>query len=414
MLDIQFIRENPKLVAKKAQQKNIKVDVVKLLKLDKKRRELIANLENLQQTRNLHTSKLKKSKPSTQEIKKGKKYKEQIAKVEESLRPVSKEYNRLLSDLPNLFSGDTPVGSDDKNESIEKWGNNTRTSVMDHIQWLESKDAVDFERANKVAGNKFHYSKGVLAELELALTSFALDIAKSHGFVPMIVPNMVNDRVISGTGFAPKGEEKQIYKIESEGLNMIATAEIPLTAYHSDEILKEADLPLLYVGWSPCYRLEAGTYGKHSKGLFRTHQFYKVEMYVFCKPEDSEKNHENILKIEKEICQKLQIPYQIVKIASGDLGAPAYKKYDIEYWSPIDSKYRELTSCSNVTDYQARRMNIRYKNAEGQVDFVNTLNGTAVVTSRFPIAIIENNQTKDGDVKVPDALQKYMNGKELI
>jgi seryl-tRNA synthetase len=227
--------------------------------------------------------------------------------------------------------------------------------------------------------------------------------------MPMLVPHMVNSAVIDGAGFAAKGtEEKQIYKIEEEDLNLIATAEIPLTGYHADEVLQSSELPKLYAGYSPAYRMEAGAYGKHSRGLYRVHQFNKLELYVFCKPEDSESWHQKLLELEEKVCQLLGIPYRVVRIAAGDLGAPAYKKFDIEYWSPVDKGYRELMSVSNVTDYQSRRLNIRYKDDNGENKFVHTLNGTAAAMSRMIIAIIENYQQADGSVMVPEALRAYM------
>jgi seryl-tRNA synthetase len=224
------------------------------------------------------------------------------------------------------------------------------------------------------------------------------------------VPHLVNQRAIEGTGFAAKGDEQQIYKIEGEDLNLIATAEIPMTAYHADEILKTDELPLLYIGLSPAYRMEAGAYGKHSRGLYRVHQFNKLELYVFCKPEDSEQWHQKLVQLEEELVQALEIPYRLVRIAAGDLGQPAYKKFDIEYWSPADQAYHELTSCSNVTDYQARRLNIRYRNEAGKTEFVHSLNGTAAAFSRMCIAIVENHQGKDSKVAVPKALQPFMDG----
>ncbi|HZM63982.1 MAG TPA: serine--tRNA ligase, partial [Candidatus Saccharimonadales bacterium] len=238
-------------------------------------------------------------------------------------------------------------------------------------------------------------------------------LAVKHGFTPMLVPHMVTTRVASGTGYLPRGEERQIYKIEGEDLNLIATAEIPITGYHADEIIDGKELPLLYIGLSPSYRMEGGAYGKHNKGLYRTHQFNKLEMYVFCKPEDSEQWHQKMLAIEEELCQLLEIPYQVVRIAAGDLGAPAYKKYDLEYWSPVDKIYRELTSCSNVTDYQARRLNIRYRTAQGDTRFVHTLNGTAAAMSRVPIALIENHQQADGTVRLPKAIQAFLGSDTL-
>lgn len=409
MIDIQLIRDNPDLVREKAAQKGVEIDIAKLLELDRERLELLQTVEALRAKRNENAEKIKNAgKPDQSLIDEGKKIKVELNEREKYLAETEEQWSELLEDVPNMFSDDTPIGGEDKNETVEKWGESKNAKVQDHLAWLESRDGVDFDRAAKVAGNKFHYSKGVLAELELALANFALDQLKQRGFTLMIVPNLVNNEAIKGTGFAPKGEEKQIYEIESEGLSLIATSEIPLTAYHGGEILSSKDLPIFYVGWSPCYRLEAGAYGKHSKGLFRTHQFYKVEMYSFCKPQQSEKIHEKLLGIQKEICQSLEIPHRVVKIASKDLGAPAYKKYDIEYWSPVDGEYRELTSCSNVTDYQARRLKIRHKDESGDVKYVHTLNGTAMVSSRFPIALIENHQDEEGNVRLPKALQSYM------
>jgi seryl-tRNA synthetase len=251
-------------------------------------------------------------------------------------------------------------------------------------------------------------------QLELAVFQLGLQMAAKYGFIPMTVPHMVNDRTASGTGFLPRGEERQIYKVEGEDLNLIATSEMPITGYHADEILAEEQLPTLYAGLSPAYRMEAGAYGKHSKGLYRVHQFNKLELYVFCKSEDSAEWHDKLVKLEEEICQALEIPYQLVRIAAGDLGGPAYKKFDLNYWSPVEGTYRELMSCSNVTDYQARRLNIRYRDADGQTKFVHTLNATAAAFSRVAIALIENHQQADGKVSVPQALQPFMGGKTNI
>lgn len=414
MLDIQFIRENPQKVKTAAEQKNVTVDIDKLLTLDEKRRELLQQVEKLRKERNETAAQMKNGAPSPELIAEGKRIKEVLSEIEAQLEPVQTEYGELIKDVPNLFSEDTPLGGEEANKVIEKWGTAKKRNISDHLTWLEARNLVDFERGAKVAGSKFYYSKGELAELEMALTQYALQKAMQHGFTPMLVPNMVNGDVIGGTGYAPRGEEKQIYSIAGEDLHLIATAEIPLTAYHKDEILELADLPILYVGWSPCYRMEAGAYGKHSKGIFRVHQFYKVEMYVFCVPEQSEGWHEKLMKIEEEVLQELEVPYQKLAIAAGDLGAPAFKKFDLEYFSPLDGEYRELTSCSNVTDYQARRLNIRYRDKEGKIGYVHTLNGTAMVSSRGPIAIIENFQQADGSVKIPEVLQPLMRGKEVI
>jgi len=250
-------------------------------------------------------------------------------------------------------------------------------------------------------------------KLETAVTQFIFETLEADGFVPAIVPNMVTSRVAAGSGYLPRGEERQIYKIEGEDLNLVATAEMALTGLYADEILDQADLPKMFIGSSPAYRMEAGAYGKYSKGLYRVHQFNKLEMYVFCLPTESAEWHRKLVAIEEKICQALELPYRLVRIAAGDMGAPAYKKYDVEYWSPIENEYRELMSCSDVTDYQARRLNIRYRDDAGKAQFVHTLNGTAAAFSRLPIALLENHQQADGRIKVPQALVKYY-GREFL
>jgi seryl-tRNA synthetase len=343
-------------------------------------------------------------------------FRERLKKIEEDSDGYNSEYFELLKQVPNIFPDDTPIGGEEANREEKKWGKAELKDfdVVDHLTWGEKRGLIDFERGAKVAGNKFYYLKGSLVELELAVIQLAMKLAIEQKFCPVLPPNLVNSRMIEGTGFSARGDENQIYKIEDEDLNLIATAEIPLTGYHADEILKEANLPLLYVGLSPAYRREGGAYGKHNKGLFRTHQFNKMELYVFCKPEESEQWHQKLVELEEKLCQQLEIPYRIVRIASGDLGAPAYKKYDIEYWTPVDKTYRELMSCSNVTDYQARRLNIRYKDKDGKTVYAHTLNGTLAAMSRIPIALIENHQNQEGKVQLPKVLQPYMGGKTEI
>ncbi len=416
MLDIQYIRENHQKVRDAAQQKNIQVDIDGLLTLDERRRELLQEVEKLRKERNETAAQQKNGQPSSELIAEGRRIKEVLVTLETKMDPIQHEYELLLAEVPNLFAEDTPLGGEEANTPVKTWGvAEKKEETEDHLTWLEKRRLVDFERGAKVAGSKFYYSKGSLAQLELGLIQYALSVANEYGFETMSVPHMVNSEVIHGTGYSPRGEERQIYTVTEEDLHLIATAEIPLTAYHKDEILElEPGKPILYAGWSPCYRLEAGAYGKHSKGLYRVHQFYKVELYVFCVPEESEEWHEKLVQIEEEICQKLEIPYQLLRIASADLGAPAYKKFDVEYWSPVEGAYRELMSCSNVTDYQARRLNIRYRKATGETDYVHTLNGTAMVTSRGPIALIENFQQADGSVQIPAPLQRFMGGKKTI
>ena len=413
MLDIRFIRENPELVEKKAKQKGFDVDIKRLLELDSRRRPLIENLESARSVRNQYAKQGLRPESKAGSNVAARELREKIKKLETELSPVEKEYLVLLGAVPNVFPDDTPIGGEEANREERKWGDTTDKGfeVVDHVTWAEKRGLLDFERGAKVAGNKFYYVTGSLVQLEFALTQMALDFVIKQKFMPLLVPHLVNDRVIDGTGFTARTkEEEQIYKVDGEDLNLIATAEIPLTAFHTDEILEVKELPKLYVGYSPSYRKEAGAYGKHSKGLYRVHQFNKVEMYVFCKPEDSEEWHQKMVELEEKLCQHLGIPYRVVRIAAGDLGAAAYKKYDVEYWSPVDKSYRELMSCSNVTDYQARRLNIRYRDGSGGTKYVHTLNGTAAATSRLMIAIIENFQEQGGKVSVPLALRPYMGG----
>ncbi|HEX5394739.1 MAG TPA: serine--tRNA ligase [Candidatus Saccharimonadales bacterium] len=416
MLDIRFIRENAELVANKAQQKGYKTDVSRLLQADEKRRDLLKQLEDIRAQRNALTEKSKGAKPSEEQIAQGKDLRQKAEELEAQLEPAESGYRELLAAIPNVFPDDTPLGGEEANREEKKWGDTAGKGfeVQDHLAWAEKNGLIDFERGAKVAGNKFYYLKAGLVEMELALAQFSLALVKKHGFWPMMVPHMVNTRILEGAGFSAKGDEKQIYKIEGEDLNLIATAEIPLTGFFADEIIPSEWLPSRMAGISPSYRVEAGAYGKHSRGLYRVHQFNKTELYIYCRPEESEEQHQKLLAIEEEICQKLELPYRVVRIAAGDLGAPAYKKYDVEYWSPADKSYHELMSCSNVTDYQARRLNIRYKNDKGETKFVHTLNATAAAYSRMLIAIIENNQTEGGKVSIPMALRTYMGGELAI
>jgi len=412
MLDIRFIRENAELVQEKSKQKGYEVDISKLIKIYDTRNAVINKLEGARFTRNEFAKQKGEDNPDLHA--EAKQLRDKIKDLETQLKPIDEEFDKLLRDVPNVMPDDTPLGGEEDNVEVKKWGETGDKSfeVVDHATWAEKNGLLDFERGAKVAGNKFYFLKGSLVEIELAAAQLGMELAKKHGFIPMMVPHMVNTRTLEGAGFSARGEEKQIYKIEDEDLNLIATAEIPLTGYHSDEIL--AELPIQYAGLSPAYRVEGGAYGKYNRGLYRTHQFNKLELYVFCRPEQSEEWHQKMVALEEEFCQLLEIPYRIVRIAAGDLGAPAYKKFDVEYWSPADKAYRELMSCSNVTDYQARRLNIRFKDADGSTKYVHSLNGTLAAMSRIPIAIIENFQTADGKVGVPKALQSYMHGQTTL
>lgn len=413
MLDIRFIRENAEKVQESAKQKGYNVAINELLELDDSRRELQQQVDTLRTRRNEISSQMKGGKPEQNLIDEGKQIKIALAEREEYLKNAELECTEVLKKVPNVIFDDVPLGGEENSVEVKQWGEQ-KTGAKDHLDFALARDWVDFERGAKVAGAKFYYLKGDLALLENAMLQFALSVVMKHGFEYMLVPHMVNMRTAEGAGFTPKGEGGNEYVVDGEDLTMIGTAEAPLTGYHADEILDEKELPLLYAGYSPCYRKEAGTYGKHARGLFRVHQFNKLEMYIFCLPEKSEEMHEKILAVEEEIWQALGVPYHVINIAAGDLGAPAAKKYDLEYWSPVDKKYRELTSCSNCTDFQARGLNIRVRRASGEVQSVHTLNGTAISFARGLIALMENYQNPDATLTVPEVLRPYLSDRTVL
>jgi seryl-tRNA synthetase len=304
-------------------------------------------VDALREKRNAIAGQMKGGKPSPELIEQGKVVKEELASVEMEFSKIDAQYRAALGAVPNIIFDDVPEGGEEDSVEVRRWGEQ-KIGAIDHLDYATSRDWVDFERGAKVAGAKFYYLKGDLALLENAITQFALNKLTAKGLTFMTVPHMVNQRTMTGTGFAPRtSEQSDEYAIEGEDLSLIGTAEISLTGYHADEIIDEDKLPLMYAGLSPCYRKEAGAAGKHTRGLFRVHQFNKLEMYAFSLPEQSQEIHQKILAIEEEIWQELGIAYRVINIAAGDLGAPAAKKYDIEYWSPVDEAYRELTSCSN-------------------------------------------------------------------
>lgn len=409
MLDINFIRNNKELVEHSIKEKMYKnVNLDEILALDDQRKTLLQQVEALRKERNDNTAKMKNGKPSDELITKGKEIKEKLSTLEADLSNFEKELNTKLKTIPNVIFDDVPLGDESASVEVKKWGE-CKTTGVDHLDYAISRDWVDFERGAKVAGAKFYYVKGGLALLENALIQFGIKKIVEHGFTLMDVPDLVNSRVLEGTGFAPRSsEQSDEYYIEGEDLALIATAEMPITGYHMDEIIDEEKLPLFYAGFSACFRKEAGAYGKHTRGLFRVHQFNKLEMYSFCTPEQSKEIHEKLRAIEEEIWQEIGIPYHVINIAAGDLGAPAAKKYDIEYWSPVDQKYREITSCSNCTDFQARGLNIRVRRKDGAVEVLHTLNGTAISLARTMVAVIENFAEEGGKLRVPAVLQPYL------
>lgn len=406
MLDIKYIRENPEKIKKATQAKGFDVDIDLLVETDESRRKAIVEVETLRAERNT----LGKS-----DIARGKELKIKLKEIEEHLKKLEEKFTELMMKVPNPSADDVKVGTPDDNEIIKTVGEKKKFDfpVRDHVKIGELTDTIDLERGAKVAQSGFYFMKGDGALLEMALVNYAFAKLVKHGFTPVISPNVAKERNIVGTGFQARSEkERQIYQIEGEDLDLIATAEISLVGMHTDEVLPAEKLPLLYAGFSYCYRREIGSYGKDVRGILRVHEFRKVEMVVFCLPEESDSWHEKLLAIEEEIWQELKIPYQVVKMATGDLGNAASRKYDIEAWMPSQNKYREVTSTSNTTDFQARRLNIRTR-VEGKTKTVHTLNGTVFALSRAPIAIYENYQNSDGSVTIPTVLRPFM-GKETI
>ncbi len=413
MLDIKFIRQNLDEVKKSIAERGMNVDVDELLGLDERRRILVQKIGESRAARNVSSV----LGISQEQIEKMRTLGDEIAKLEKELKDVEVYYSELLKKVPNIIHPDVPRGGEEDFQVMEEQGKKPELNFKpkDHETLMLDLDLIDFERGAKVTGNKFYFAKNDLVRLNQALLNYGIDIATKHGYVLVETPDLAKNEVLAGIGFNPRGEaEDQIYVVEKTDLGLIATAEITMGGYHADEILDLSDGPKKYVALSHCFRKEAGAYGKESKGLFRVHQFTKLEMFVYCRPEDSEKLHQEVLNIEKEIVDGLDLHYRVIDTASGDLGAPAYRKFDIEAWLPAKNGYGEITSTSNCTDYQARRLNIRYRQKDGDVQFVHTLNGTAVVSSRFPVAIFENHQTKDGTVNIPKVLQKYLGDVEEI
>lgn len=407
MLDIQFIRDNPDKVKESTKNKNYDPKIVdEVLILDKKRRELLQQIEALRAERNQLTR---------SNLVRGKKIKTELKTLEPELKITEEKLKNSLWLIPNLASAKAPLGKSEKdNVEIRRWGEPKKFDfpVKDHLEIGRNLGILDFETGAKVSGSQFYFLYGDGARLELALVQYAFDLLGKEGFIPVITPDLAKSRYYLGTGYIPKGKEAQTYEIKNQDLGLIATAEVTLAGKHADEIIPENKLPLKYIGYSHCFRQEQGAYGKYSKGLYRVHQFTKAEMFIYCKPEESDKYHELILEMEEKIYQGLRIPYRIIEMCSGDLGAMAARKFDIEAWMPGRNEYGEVTSTSNCTDYQARNLNIKFRR-KGKNEHVHMLNGTAIATSRTPIAILENYQTKDGRVIIPEVLQKYMGGKQI-
>ncbi|OGZ62588.1 MAG: serine--tRNA ligase [Candidatus Staskawiczbacteria bacterium RIFCSPHIGHO2_01_FULL_36_16] len=406
MLDINFIRENPNKVKEACEKKQTKVDVDKVLELDEKKRELMTEMENLKSEQN----KISKAGHDESAINKAKELKEKFKGLEPELEKVEQALKALLSQLPNIPFDDVPVGKDDSsNVVMRQVGKKPKFSftAKDYIQLGKDLDLIDTERAAKVAGPRFGYIKNELPLIEFALINLVMDTVKKEGFIPVIPPVMLKEEMARGTGYFEATDKNEAYFLPEDKMYLAGTAEQSMAAMHTNEVLELKYLPKRYIAFSTCFRREAGSYGKDTKGILRVHQFDKLEMFILCKPEDSKKEHQLLLSIEEKLMKALELPYQVINICTGDLGRPAASKYDIETWLPSENKYRETHSTSNCTDFQARRLNIRYKNKAGKMNFAHTLNGTAFAIGRILIMIMENYQQKDGSIKVPKALQKY-------
>ncbi|MFA7653582.1 MAG: serine--tRNA ligase [Candidatus Magasanikbacteria bacterium] len=417
MLDIKFIKENLSLVKTNCQNRGVQVDVEKILELDGRRREILKLAEILRAQRK-QTS---KSKPSEEEIIRMRAIGDDIKKHEAILAGVESELNELMLKVPNLTHPDSPIGGEEDFRVVyqNKAPKSFKFTPTDHETLLLKNDLIDGERGTKVSGAKFFFYKNNLVRMNRALINYGIDIVTKRGYMLMETPDVAKDLILTGVGFNPRGPETQIYSVENSDLSLVGTAEITMGGYHAGEILDLSKGAKKYVALSHCFRTEAGAYGRESKGLYRVHQFTKLEMFVFCKPEESEKYHQEILDIEKEISDGLGLFYRVIDIPTGDLGGPAYRKYDIEGWMVMKGErgsqggFGEITSCSNCTGYQARRLNIRYRKDDGSTDFVHTLNGTAVNNSRWPLIIVETYQNEDGTISVPKVLQKYCHLKKL-
>ena len=415
MLDYKFIKDNLEAVKENIKNRNMTADADIVVKLYDERTSMVTELQALQQKRNENAQSMKQKLDNDKRqelIAAGKAIKEEIATLEAKLKETEEQLEEAARQIPNMVHPETPIGKlDTENLEVKVSGTPRKFDFepKDHVQIAETLDILDFDRATKVSGPKFYYLKNEAVFLEQALIMYALNTLRKHGFEMFITPDVAKEEVLKGIGFNPRGNESNVYTIEEEGTCLVATAEITLGGYHSDEILDKAKLPLLYGGLSHCFRREAGLAGQFSKGLYRVHQFDKVEMFAYATPEQSDEIHEKLRQIEEEIFEGLGLPFHVVDTCTGDLGAPAYRKWDLEAWMPgrNGGEYGEVTSTSNCTDYQARRLNIKYKDDDGKNKYVHTLNGTAIAVGRAMLAILENYQNADGSVTIPEVLVPY-------
>jgi len=416
MLDPKIIKENPESIRKMLKSRNVEFDFDGLVESDKLRRDLILQTDELRKKKNQVAQEISKKKKAGEDaseiLENMKKVSEELSELESSQEEIEKKYLKLALTIPNLIHESVPIGMDDSaNKEIKKWGNipEFNFKVNDHIDISETLDLVDLERAAKVAGARFYYLKNDLVRLNQSLIQYALEFLTTKDYSLIQPPYMINHQSMEGAVIADDFEEV-IYKIENEDLYMIGTSEHAMAAMHSGEIIEGKDLPLRYAGVSPCFRKEAGAHGRDQKGIFRVHQFDKIEQFVFTRPEDSWKEHERMLAIAEEFYQNLEIPHRVMLLSSGDMGKISAKTYDIEGWMAGQNAYREIVSCSNCLDFQARRLKIRYREKTNEeTKYIYTLNSTLVATSRILVSIMENFQTKDGHIEVPKVLRKYLN-----
>ena len=421
MLDPKLIKEKSQVIKDMLKARSVDFDLEGLIDSDQKRREFIIKTDELRKKKNqvaLNISeKKKKGEDISSILAEMKNISEELSKLEVDQNDIEKKYLKLAASIPNLIHESVPIGEDEEsNKEIKKWGNIPKFNfkIKDHIDISEDLDLVDLERAAKVAGARFYYLKNDLVRLNQALINFGLDFLREKGYSIVQPPYMINRESMEGAVIAEDFEEV-IYKIDNQDLYMIGTSEHAMAAMHSKEIIEGKDIPKKYAGISPCFRKEAGAHGRDQKGIFRVHQFDKIEQFVFSKPEDSWKEHEKLLSIAEEFYQKLEIPYRVMLLSTGDTGNISAKTYDIEAWMAGQNAYREIVSCSNCLEYQARRLKIRFRDKTNEdTQYVHTLNSTLIATTRVLVAIMENFQTKDGHIRIPEVLQGYMGNQKEI
>jgi seryl-tRNA synthetase len=420
MLDINFIRNNPDKVKKGCEDKGVNIDVDYLLKLDEERRDVLQSLEEIRAEKNKGSKKIAQAKDEKEKkkmISEMQKVTKKEEKVQTKFDELEGRFQELMNKVPNLPLEQVPKGKDEsENIVVREIGEKTEFDFnpKSYLDIAEKLDLIDVKRAAKVSGTRFGYLKKEIALLQFALINLTLDYLTKKGFVPIIPPVMIRSEMMKGTGHLSEEDEQEKYFLEKDQLYLVGSAEQSIVSMHANEVFEEKDLPRRYIGYSSCFRREAGSYGKDTKGIFRVHQFDKVEMVSFTNSEDSKEEHQFLLSLQEDLMQKLEIPYRVINICTGDLGFPAGAAYDIEAWLPSEERYRETHTTFNDTDFQARRLNIRYRsNKKNELDFVHILNGTAFAIGRIIIAIIENYQRKDGSIEIPKVLHKYLNFKEI-